>query len=1123
MIENNFIDNVMNEDIEIDFFNDLKPITSDTDKHFDNVSDAFVDCLANKGKVDISYISSITNIDKDEVIKKLKGEIYQNPAKWNNDPYEGWETKDQYLTGNLYNKLLTARVANRLAKGQFQHNISELSLLIKKMTKINSDDLFVTIGSPWLDKKYLIQFISEVILENKFPKLELEIKHDELTGSWTITNIHNYYVYQNGRYVYLRPRKNSNTTSKYGTKDMDAFSIIQDTLNQTNIAVYDTVNVDAVDEYGRHKTKQSRVKNTTKTLEAIEKQELILREFQNWIYADEERKEDILRTYSNRFCVNTVREYDGSFLTFPDLDPSITLRDYQKDAVARIILTPNTLLAHDVGSGKTFEIIAAAHELKRMGQVKKNLIVVPNGIVHQWEDIYRKMYPHANIYVINPKKFTIHTRKQILTNIRDNDYDAIIMAYSSFDTIEVSPSYLGRCMEEDINEYNETLKDTDTNTTYVKRKVSVLSKKYKDLFDKGAFVDNYDEIYFNDLGIDRLYLDECHNYKNIPIDTNIFASGINVTGSDKCLMMKYKTSFIQKNHNGGGIVFASGTPITNSISDLYNIQRYLQEGELELYKIKSFNSWIANFATKKEGFEIDLDTNNYRMVARYTNFKNLPELSAILTNISTFHHMDSTEAFPQYDGPTNVLVKPREEFLEYLKIISTRADLIRKHKPMEFKQGDETVRDNMLLVTTDGRKAALDLRLISGDVGFSKLTKVYECANKVSEIYYKTIIDKSTQIIFCDASTPKASFNIYDELRRLLLELGVNESDIAYIHDYETVAKKEKLFKAVQNGDIRILLGSTFKLGTGVNVQNKLVAIHHIDVPWRPSDMTQREGRILRPGNTSKKIDIYRYICEQSFDAYSWQLLEYKQNIISSLFNNSLTFRDCEDVDNTALSYAEVKALAVGNPLIKERENIKNELSKLRTLKERDKINKSNIYMTITNLKKEIARLEEDVKRLAIDANAVVYLSYSNKQYESLQSKEALFYRIKNVSRFPNKQCVENYYRGAVLQSEPNQILTDEEDIYINISMVYGTGYEYKFNIGHSPKGFMKRIDNFLDRGLKEMLFEADAMVAGKRQELEQYYKEYKKGNDYQSRMDELTNELKSLNKILNIKESGGN
>ena len=754
---------------------------------------------------------------------------------------------------------------------------------------------------------------------------------------------------------------------------MEALSILEKTLNMKSVVVHDKI------ACSTNSSGEKRVVNQDETLSAIEKQKKMVKEFQSWVWDDPNRKERLEIIFENNFSCVRKRNFDGSFLEFPGKSPSVHLYPYQKDAVARILFTPNTLLAHDVGAGKTYIMIAAGQELIRMGLSKKNLYVVPNNIVGQWRDIFVTMYPNANLLCVDPKSFAPNKREHVLEQIRDKNYDGIIMAYSCFEQIPLSKDYYKADLEEKKGLLAQIANQQGKATSKLKRKREEVQKALSEL--TVAIDDLYNTIYFDELGITRLFVDEAHNFKNVPIETktnNVL--GINSKGSKRCQDMMDKVHMVQKKNLGKGVVMATGTPITNSITDVFIMQQYLQSGELAMLDLQCFDSWIGMFAESVTQFEVDVDTNSFRMATRFAKFHNLPELTALLASIADFHQVDQSAGIPAFDGYHDALIAKTPEFNNYLNEISNRADLVRKGS---VSRKD----DNMLLITTDGRKAALDLRLVDPTAQFTYQSKVARCAEKVADIYVKTRKQKSTQIIFCDTSTPKDSFNIYSELKTLLINLSVREEDIAFVHDAETERQRMKLYAKVRRGDVRVLIGSTFKLGIGVNVQERLIAVHHIDVPWRPADMTQREGRLLRQGNRNQKVEIFRYITEGSFDAYSWQLLETKQRFISDLLSGSVTERSGGNIGDTALDYAEVKALAVGNPLVKQRVEAANELSKYRTLQR--KLIESRIMLEkelmelpgkIKNQSACIERCEEDLEfRLTIRErlhNFAILLSY---------------------------------------------------------------------------------------------------------------------------------------------------
>jgi len=860
--------------------------------HTDSISDALVMSLTTLGEVNIEYISSITGEDYKTVILTLKGSIYQNPDTWNECFYKGWETSDEYLSGNLIRKWKAAQAADARYNGYFHDNLVAIEKVLPPA--VSTKDIYVTLGSPWVPSDVIDDFIESLLCPPKTYGYKQDTSdcmrtcHDELTGTWEIP--HKTYRCAN-----------SHANYEYGTNRINFLTILEKTLNMKSVVIFDEV-TSYVNKSGKKK-----VINKAETAEAMEKQKKLVKAFRDWVWKDPKRRERLETIYEERFSCVKRRVFDGSFLTFPTMSPKVQLYPYQKDAVARMIFAPNTLLAHDVGAGKTYEMIAAGQEMRRMGLSKKNMYVVPNNIVGQWRSIFMEMYPDARILCVTPNMFGPKKREYVLERIRDDDFDGIIIAYSCFERIPLSKHFYVSELHARKNQLVNILKQKNKATSMSQKKLDKINEDIEELLND--MDDMYDVIYFDELGITRLFVDEAHNFKNIPFETktdNVL--GINSRGSKKCNDMLLKVHWVQKENDGKGVIFATGTPITNSVTDAYVMQLYLQSGELGLLDLQSFDAWIGMFAEMTTEFEIDVDTSSYRLATRFAKFHNLPELTSLLGYIADFHQVDRSAGIPDCDGHKDALISKSKEFKDFLKDISQRAD--------EIRNGNVSRReDNMLKLTTDGRKAALDMRLIDSSLGFTYQSKVARCADNVFDIYMQNNAKRSTQIVFCDTSTPDAKkFNMYDELKNRLVMLGMSPDLIAFVHDYETETARAELFKKMRNGDIRVLIGSTFKLGLGVNVQDKLIAMHHLDVPWRPADMTQREGRILRQGNTNPKVYIYRYITEGSFDAYSWQLLETKQRFISALLSGSLVGRDSTDIDDTVLDYADVRLLLF-NPI----------------------------------------------------------------------------------------------------------------------------------------------------------------------------------------------------------------
>ena len=665
---------------------------------------------------------------------------------------------------------------------------------------------------------------------------------------------------------------------------------------------------------------------------------------------------------------------------------------------------------------------------------------------------------NAKLLCVDPKSFAPNKREAVLERIRDEDFDGIIIAYSCFEQIPLSKEYYIEELKEKKKLVSELVARKDKATSKLKKKKETLEKALSEM--ALAMDDMYDTVYFDELGISRLFVDEAHNFKNVPFETKANkVLGISGSGSKRCQDMMDKVHMVQKKNGGKGVVLATGTPITNSITDAYIMQQYLQSGELAMLDLQSFDAWIGMFAERSTEFEIDVDTSSYRLATRFAKFHNLPELTSLLSSIADFHRVDESAGIPIHDGYKDALISKTSAFAAYLDDISQRADDVRGGR---VSRKD----DNMLKITTDGRKAALDLRLVDPNATFTYQSKVARCAENAADIYFKNVQSKATQLIFCDTSTPKSGFNIYDELKTALINLGVPEAQIAYIHDAVTEAKRTRLFMKVRNGEVRILIGSTFKLGLGVNIQDRLIALHHIDVPWRPADMTQREGRILRQGNVNSQVYIYRYITEGSFDAYSWQLLETKQRFISGLLSGSLTARSGADIEDTVLDYAEVKALAVGNPLVKKRVEAANELTRYLTLQR--KLVDSRIRM-----EKELLELPGKVEhqRSLIAKCEEDFLCYRSWKKENPPATETHLKKEEAERRKVLREYIASAVRDYALETREKILMNYRGfDIVLPANMALEKPYvwlsrqgKYYVELGDTEIGNLVRIDNFLD------------------------------------------------------------
>lgn len=1083
-------------DLPLDWENAFNRDVRTQGVHADSISDGLVYSLSNLGRVDIEYISSITGEDYKTVIGALKGSIYQNPETWGECFYKGWETAEEYLSGNMMRKWKAAKKADKEYNGYFADNIKAIEKVLPPT--VATKDIYVTLGSPWVPADIIDDFIEHLLGDWRRhwysinDEEDFHTKHDELTGTWEIPfkNRYNHDV---------------KVTRTYGTDRINALHILERTLNMKSVAVTDEVVCNT------NSSGKKRVINRSETVLAIEKQNKMIKAFQKWIWDDERRKERLEIIFENNFSCVRRRIFDGSFLRFPDMSSAINLYPYQKDAVARILFTPNTLLAHDVGAGKTYVMIAAAMEMRRMGLSKKNMFVVPNNIVGQWKSIFNALYPNANLYCIEPKSFAPSKREGVLERIRDEDFDGIIIAYSCFEQIPLSKEYYQNRLVDEQNRIAKIAGQKNKATSRLKKKQEAISKALSEL--SVAMNDLYNGVYFDDLGITRLFVDEAHNFKNVPIETKADkVLGISASGSKKCQDMMDKVRMIQKKNDGAGVIFATGTPITNSITDAFIMQQYLQSGELALLDLQSFDAWIGMFAERKTEFEIDVDTSSYRLATRFSMFHNLPELTSLLSSIADFHQVDTSTDIPQIDGYTDALVSKTNEFADYLKGISQRAEDVRKGY---VSRKD----DNMLKITTDGRKAALDLRLVDPSAMFTYQSKVARCVENVADIYFRTMADKFAQIIFCDTSTPKTGFNIYDEVKDMLLGKGIPSDKIAFIHDAQNETQRSTMFAKVRNGDIRVLLGSTFKLGLGVNIQDKLIALHHIDVPWRPADMTQREGRILRRGNINSRVQIFRYITEGSFDAYSWQLLETKQRFITGLLSGSLTERSGKDIEDTVLDYAEVKALAVGNPLVKERVGTANELSRYLTLQR--KLVESRIRMEKELLEMPGKKSNQESNIAQCEADIAFYNGWKqeNPAPADNKAKKETAEKRKQLREYIHSSLI-----GYILEPKEKVLMTYRDfEIILPANMTREKPYiwlkrngRYYVELGDTNTGNLIRIDNFLD-DLQTHLDKLKKGLSKLRERESQLKEELKKNESFSDEIEECRKRLEMLDKKLGV------
>ena len=945
--------------------------------------------------------------------------------------------------------------------------------------KIPYTEIEVSLGAPWISAEIISDFAIEVfnvtqryyytfdpVTRRHYPDKKIPIvQHEPITGYWYVDKYKDY--------------NSVELNTIYGTTRYNAMQILEATLNLREIKIHDGTKY-----------------NEIETISALEKQRLVKESFKNWIWKDEQRRNEVEKAYNRLFGKYEKIEYDGSNIEFKGLNPEIELFKYQRDAVKKIISTPNTLLAFDVGAGKTYIMIASAMEMRQSGLSRKNLFVVPNNIVGQWEKMFTDLYPSAKVLTVEPKSFTPEKRNKVLRQIQREDYDGIIMAYSCFDMIPLSQQYLLDDMHDALNVFSQKLLDLNKSTvpfagaqSSINREMDYTKKLINDLIS--CIGEAKCEIGFQELEINTIFVDEAHNFKNIPLRTNMrYLRGINVKGSKKCLEMLKKVQSIQLANGGRGAVFATGTPLCNSISDTYAMQCYLQVDELKKKKLDRFDNWIKTFAQLEDVCEIDVDTSSFRVVSRFKKFHNLVELSKMFSQISIFHNM-SKDGLPEVLDYYDEVMPKSDELDKYMKELYGRTEKVRS-KDVDRKK------DNMLKISTDGRKAALSLNLVDKEQPYNEECKLYNCVKNVISIYNE--YEGSTQLVFCDYSTPKKDkYNIYKDLSERLAENGIPKKEIAFIHSCKNEQDKVKLYDNVNNGKVRVLIGSTFKLGIGANVQRRLKAIHHLDVPWRPADMVQREGRIMRRGNENREIRIYRYVVEGSFDSYSWQVLQTKQHFISQFLSGSNTQRSIVDFDNDELSYAEVKALALSEPLMKSYAEKENELRSAKIIYRHEQMERDLIKKKIKELEEKIKTTSEDVEKSKETHEYII-----SSEDELLKSGEELACIIlKSLEQAkPSKKIASVGEFNAVApinQSEGNLFVIFERK-----------GAEFYLELGKSESGNKTRIKNFF-KGFRDKIDERVKRLEKLKVQKEQAEKQLNYSSSSLTRVKELERELKEI------------
>ena len=876
----------------------------------DTASEAYALSLAEKAKIDMPYMMELTGKSEQELFEDLKGVIFMNPM--HTSDYDGrpkYLPADEYLSGNVREKLQWARRSAELYPEDYSENVRALEAV--QPVDLTASEISVRLGATWLPPEIAEQFMFDLFDTPRYCQWNIHVHFSQYTGEWNVE----------GKSY---DRTNVKAYNTYGTSRINGYKIMEETLNLKDVRIFDYIE----DENG----KKTAVLNKKETAIAQGKQELIKQAFTDWIWKDPERREKLTRLYNEKFNSTRPREYDGSHMSFVGINPEITLRPHQVNAIAHILYGGNTLLAHVVGAGKTFEMVAAAQESKRLGLCQKSLFVVPNHLTEQWASEYLQLYPSANILVATKKDFETKNRKKFCARIATGDYDAVIIGHSQFEKIPMSIERQRAILEQQLDEVLEGIAELKRNRgdNFSIKQLERTKKTVKQRLDKLNDQSRKDDVVtFEELGVDRIFIDEAHYYKNLAAFTKMRnVGGISQTEAMKSSDLYMKCRYLDELTGGRGVVFATGTPISNSMVEMYTMQKYLQYSTLKRNDLIHFDAWASTFGETVTAIELSPEGTGYRAKTRFAKFYNLPELMSMFKETADIQTADMLNLPVPEAHYHNIVLKPSEAQKKMVEGLSERAERVRN------KMVDSST-DNMLLITNDGRKLALDQRLMNDMLPDSETSKVSACADNVFDIWQRTAESRSTQMVFCDLSTPHndGKFNVYDDLRKKLIEKGIPAEEIAYIHTAETEAKKKELFGKVRSGQIRVLLGSTQKMGAGTNVQTKLVALHHLDCPWRPSDLQQREGRIIRQGNENPEVDIYTYVTENTFDSYLYQLVEGKQKFIGQIMTSKSPVRSAEDIDETALSYAEIKALCAGNPHIKEKMDLDIDVSRLKLLK----------------------------------------------------------------------------------------------------------------------------------------------------------------------------------------------
>ena len=1073
----------------------------------DTASEALAVSLAEKAVIDFEYMSELSGKDEDTLTEELTGIIFKNPLS------EEWETADAYLSGNVRNKL---EAAETFAEPMYAVNVEALKRVQPR--ELDASEIEVRIGATWIEPRFIEDFMREVFEtpEHLLNRDVIKIQYSDVTGQWNVKG-------KNADFG------NALVNMTYGTSRRNAYQILEDSLNLKDSRVYDTVIEDG---------KEKRVLNKKETTIAAQKQDAMREAFRDWVFRDMDRRNELVSKYNVLFNSTRPREYDGSHLKFPGMTPDIELKGYQKNAVAHVLYGNNTLLAHCVGAGKTFEMVAAAMESKRLGLCQKSLFVVPNHLTEQWASDFLRLYPGANILAATKKDFQPANRKKFCSRIATGDYDAVIIGHSQFEKIPLSAERQTAIIERQIDEITQSIEEikAEQGERYTIKQMEKMRKTLQTRLDKLNDTSRKDDVVtFEQLGVDRLFVDESHYYKNLFLHTKMRnVAGIAQSEAQKSSDMFAKCQYLDELTGGKGITFATGTPISNSMTELYTNMRYLQYDTLQRMGLGHFDSWASSFGETQTAIELAPEGTGYRAKTRFAKFYNLPELIALFKECADIQTPDMLNLPIPKAEYENVVLQPSEHQKEMVASLAERAEAVRDRSV-------EPHEDNMLKITNDGRKLALDQRLINPLLPDEEHSKVNALVQKAYEIWDRTKADKSAQLIFCDLSTPKnvgkttaadgekiveaeVFDDVYHDIKRKLMNRGVPEEEIAFIHEANTELRKTELFGKVRSGQVRFLIGSTQKMGAGTNVQDRLVALHHLDVPWRPSDIEQQEGRILRQGNRNDTVSIFRYVTEGTFDSYSWQVIENKQKFISQIMTSKSPVRSCEDVDEAALTYAEVKALATGNPYIKEKMDLDIQVSRLKLMKAN---HTSQIYRLEDNIAKnypkQIEILQERIRGFQTDMETVRKNLPADKDNFSMKVGNRIFTDKKEAGTAILAMCQEmDSLQQTVEIGEYAGMKMKVTFDSFNRKFVMSLKGElsHNFELGSDAFGNITRLHNVLD-GMAGKLSEAETKLNNVIHQLETAKMEVQKPFPAEEELKEKMERLAELDALLNMDEKG--